>query len=691
MLFANNCNTTLNGGITAIATSMVVTSATGFPSPTGSQYFYCTLADAATQTTIEIVKVTAVSGTTFTIVRGQDGTTGTIFASGAVVSLRLVAASLNDFPKLDEANTFTGTITFSTPLLATNMVQSTTSTSGYLSNTDWNTFNGKAPAVTYTTNYVPYGQGTTTPNQSANLQFDGTTLTTANDASLSTVTAGLGGGAVATNTVFGNLAFVFNATGARNAAFGKDALQFNTASNNAGFGYRALFKNTATGNSAFGYQSAQQTTTGTQVCAFGFNALAVNTVGSEVSAFGYNALASNVNGSGCSAFGSYALQSNGAANNNTAIGDATLVLCDASNNTAVGYGSGYSTTGVGNQFFGYLAGNGVTSGAKNVIVGSYTGAAAPISATGSNYVVLSDGDGNIKLTAFPSGGVSIGNTTDPGAGNLSVSGTITSGKDASIHGLNVGLGGGSISTNTAFGVSAINSTASVGGNIGVGYNALLSLGSGSGNTAVGSYHPPSGRQGALYVNSSGNYNCAFGVGTLANNVSGQFNNAFGFGSLGDNTSSNNTAYGTYTLTSNSSGQYNVAVGESALQANTTSNNSTAVGYQAGYNSSGAGNTFLGYTAGKTVTSGSNLTVIGNGAAASSITATNEVTIGNSSVIVTRLGGTTVVASLPSATTVGAGARSFVTDALAPTFGATVIGGGAVPIPVYSDGTNWKVG
>ena len=152
MLFANNCNTTLNGGITAIATSMVVTSATGFPSPTGSQYFYCTLADAATQTTIEIVKVTAVSGTTFTIVRGQDGTTGTIFASGAVVSLRLVAASLNDFPKLDEANTFTGTITFSTPLLATNMVQSTTSTSGYLSNTDWNTFNGKQAVLVSGTN-----------------------------------------------------------------------------------------------------------------------------------------------------------------------------------------------------------------------------------------------------------------------------------------------------------------------------------------------------------------------------------------------------------------------------------------------------------------------------------------------------------------------------------------------------------
>jgi hypothetical protein len=50
-----------------------------------------------------------------------------------------------------------------------------------------------------------------------------------------------------------------------------------------------------------------------------------------------------------------------------------------------------------------------------------------------------------------------------------------------------------------------------------------------------------------------------------------------------------------------------------------------------------------------------------------------------------------VATLPSAVTSGKGARSFVTDALAPAFGATVITGGAVAVPVYSDGTNWKVG
>jgi len=50
-----------------------------------------------------------------------------------------------------------------------------------------------------------------------------------------------------------------------------------------------------------------------------------------------------------------------------------------------------------------------------------------------------------------------------------------------------------------------------------------------------------------------------------------------------------------------------------------------------------------------------------------------------------------VATLPSAVTSGKGARSFVTDALGPAFGATVVTGGAVAVPVYSDGTNWKVG
>ena len=50
-----------------------------------------------------------------------------------------------------------------------------------------------------------------------------------------------------------------------------------------------------------------------------------------------------------------------------------------------------------------------------------------------------------------------------------------------------------------------------------------------------------------------------------------------------------------------------------------------------------------------------------------------------------------VATLPSAVTSATGARAFVSDANATTFAYTVAGGGANKVPVYSDGTNWKIG
>ena len=50
-----------------------------------------------------------------------------------------------------------------------------------------------------------------------------------------------------------------------------------------------------------------------------------------------------------------------------------------------------------------------------------------------------------------------------------------------------------------------------------------------------------------------------------------------------------------------------------------------------------------------------------------------------------------VATLPSAVTSGVGARSFVSDANATTFASIVAGSGANKVPVYSDGTNWRIG
>ena len=50
-----------------------------------------------------------------------------------------------------------------------------------------------------------------------------------------------------------------------------------------------------------------------------------------------------------------------------------------------------------------------------------------------------------------------------------------------------------------------------------------------------------------------------------------------------------------------------------------------------------------------------------------------------------------VATLPAAATAGAGARMMVSDASVPVFGNAVAGGGAVTVPVYSDGAAWNVG
>lgn len=48
-----------------------------------------------------------------------------------------------------------------------------------------------------------------------------------------------------------------------------------------------------------------------------------------------------------------------------------------------------------------------------------------------------------------------------------------------------------------------------------------------------------------------------------------------------------------------------------------------------------------------------------------------------------------VATLPAAG--HQGARNFVTDANATTFASVVAGGGSNKVPVYDDGTNWRIG
>ena len=115
--FTNNAATLLASSITSGDTSLTVSAATGslFPTLAGGQYFYCTLTNAAA-TVVEIVKVTARSTDTFTIVRAQDNTAASAFSAGEKVELRLVAVELQNFPQLDSTNTFAAAQTFTSPI-----------------------------------------------------------------------------------------------------------------------------------------------------------------------------------------------------------------------------------------------------------------------------------------------------------------------------------------------------------------------------------------------------------------------------------------------------------------------------------------------------------------------------------------------------------------------------------------------
>jgi hypothetical protein len=185
--------------------------------------------------------------------------------------------------------------------------------------------------------------GTTTSNQirfavngnttdSATISSAGI-FSTANDATIHGVTVGQGAGSVSTNTAVGSGALSTNSSGSGNLAVGINALHNNSTG----------FNNSFVGASAGYYVTSNYNT-----------------------ALGTNA----INGNGTAVSGA----------SNTGLGYSALFNANTGTvNTAVGYNSGYS----------------ITTGSYNTIIGAYTGSAAPISASGSNYIVVSDGAGNI--------------------------------------------------------------------------------------------------------------------------------------------------------------------------------------------------------------------------------------------------------------------------------------------------------
>jgi len=239
-----------------------------------------------------------------------------------------------------------------------------------------------------------------------------------------------------------------------------------------------------------------------------------------------------------------------------------------------------------------------------------------------------------------------------------------------VNSINIGRGGNNIATNVfigtaatgatvnsfknvAVGVAALNGVTNGQLNVAVGWNALNGINTGTSNVAIGN------NAGALLTSAS--FNTAVGAFALDNATGGSSNVALGYSALtADVTGSNNTSVGTSSGQALTSGYNNVfvgylagsaidvgfstvAVGSNALRSVVSSGYNVGVGEYAGRDTTGQQNTLIGYQAGYTLAAGDNNTIIGYNAVPSSTTASNEITLGNSSITTLRCQVTSITA------------------------------------------------
>lgn len=225
-----------------------------------------------------------------------------------------------------------------------------------------------------------------------------------------------------------------------------------------------------------------------------------------------------------------------------------------------------------------------------------------------------------------------------------------------INGITVSQGGGNLATNTAVGVDALTANTTGLRNTGLGYWAGKTITTGNDITAVGAFALPF---------------C---------------------------TGNNNTSVGSSSGAVVNTGVNNVIFGYSAAAALTTGGNNVFIGSSAAITAQTAQNCiYIGQACLPSAINNSNEIVIGQGITG---LGSNTTHIGSAATTETRLHGVVnaaravnTVATLPAAAA-NTYARSVVADAtqtLTAGIGAVVAGGGANIVPVFCDGTNWRIG
>jgi hypothetical protein len=269
------------------------------------------------------------------------------------------------------------------------------------------------------------------------ITLNGNTGTTGNlangDLQINGVTVGKGAGTIATNTAVGASALNANTTGATNTAVGSfSLLNSTTANGNTAIGYASARDNTTGGNlSAVGYFALESNTTGGNNTALGVEALTSNTTASNNTAVGYQAGYSQTTGSNSTFLGRYAGYGSTTSSGAIHIGNSAGYASNGDQNLFIGTQAGYNSTGSSNTFVGAFSGtpNGcgyaMTTGSKNTILGAYSGNNGGLDIrTASNYIVLSDGDGNPRGIFDGSGNLIVGATATNAGERLFISGSV---------------------------------------------------------------------------------------------------------------------------------------------------------------------------------------------------------------------------------------------------------------------------
>ena len=470
---------------------------------------------------------------------------------------------------------------------------------------------------------------------------------TANTEGFKNVFVGFASGTANTNAdhnVFvGSQSGKANTTGVRNIAIGSDSYDAaDTESDNIAIGYAALGGSVAGGeqNVVVGNYAGDAVTSADGSVIIGHNA------GTAVTTGGYNTLLG---------FEAGAQMTSGYAN--VAIGRQANRYGNGNDSIAIGFGSlsNADLAGDRNIGIGYMAGNNITSGDGNVVIGN----AGVASATGDNQLSISSNSASSPVTWIT--GNSSGVVNIPGS--LTVAGSAVGGGGASdLNGLT-----DVISNITNFTDSILISPDGAApphgtlnnahSNIGIGKDALSSITSGSNMVAIGfnaaksvttaykavaighkAMENATGVAQAVAIGHQAGRALTGATNTVMIGANAGESLTTGAGSVfigeaagyGVTTEAHNIAIGSMALSSGnfSGGTYNVAIGSFVGYAHTSGDNNIGIGsWGFRYLTSGNDNIALGRSANGGVTTGNRNIAIGTSAYDNADTESDNIAIG----------------------------------------------------------------